>query len=61
MTTSILNSKIAKVEDKISDVSGLINKSTCNAKISDTEAKYFTTSAFNKFASKILETKVKEK
>ena len=32
-----------------------------NTKISDTEAKYFTTSDYNKFTRKILETKIKEK
>ena len=32
-----------------------------NAKISDTEAKYFTASDYNKFTSEIFETKIKEK
>ena len=59
MTTNILNSKIGEVEDKISDISGVVNKSTYNAKISDIEVKYFTSSGFNKFASKILETRIK--
>ena len=57
--TTVLNTKIGKIEDKTSDMSGLVKKPDYNAKISDIESKYFTTSDYNKFTSKILEIKIK--
>ena len=38
-----------------------MNKTNYDAKISDTEAKYFTTSDYNKFMNEILDKKIKEK
>ena len=35
ITTSVLNTKIGKVENKIHGVSYLVNKTDCNAKILD--------------------------
>ena len=46
MTTNVLNTKIEKVENKIPDVRGLVKKTDYNAKISDIEKKYFTTSLY---------------
>ena len=56
-TTSALNT----VENKIPIVSDLIKKTEYDATISDIKTKYFTTSDYNKFTSKILNTKIKEK
>ena len=49
------------VENKISSVSDLVKKTDYNAKISNTETKYLTTSDCNKFTGEILRTKIKEK
>ena len=57
-TTSLLNTKIDEVDDKISDVNKLVKEVYYNAKVTDIEGKYFTTTEYNKFASDILETKV---
>ena len=40
---------------------GLVNKTDYNAKISDMEGKYFTTSDYNKPTGEILDVKVKQK
>ena len=42
-------------------VGDLVNKANYDAKISDTEAKYFTTSDYNKFMNEMLDKKIKEK
>ena len=49
MITTLLNTKIGEVENKILDVSPLVNKTDYNAKISDVEKKYVTISGYNKF------------
>ena len=54
-TTCFLNA----VEKKILNVSNLV-KTDYYAKITDIKAKYFTTSDYNKFTGKILDTKRKE-
>ena len=56
LTTTALNTKIEEFENKILDVSGLVKKQDYIAKISGIE-----TSDYIKFASKILETEIKEK
>ena len=61
VTSTLLNKITGEVENKMPDVSGLVKKTDYNAKISDTEAKYFATSDYNKFTSEILEKKRKEK
>ena len=53
--------QIWEVEKKIPSASDLANKTDHNAKISNTEVKYFTTSDCNEFTSEILETTIKEK
>ena len=54
MTTAVRNTKIGEVENKIPDVSGLVKKTYYNAKISDTETRYFTTSDYNNLRVKYL-------
>ena len=61
MTTAVLNTKIGEVDKKIPIVSGLVKKTNYGAKILDIEGKYFTTSGYNKFASDILDPKIKQK
>ena len=60
-TTADINTKIGEVENKIPDVNDLVNKTDDDAKISDIEGKYFTTSDCNKFTSNILDAKIKQK
>ena len=54
MNTTVLNAKIAEVENKIPDFSDLVKKTDSNGKISEIEAKYFTTFDYYKFTNKIL-------
>ena len=49
------------VENKTPNISNLIKKTDYDAKISNNEKKYFTTSDYNKFAHDILDVKIKEK
>ena len=49
---------LTAVENKILDVSNLVKKTDYNAKISDIESKYFTTSDYNKFTSVTLDAKI---
>ena len=44
MTTTILNTRIGEIENKIPDVNVLVKKVNYNAKISGMEKKYFITS-----------------
>ena len=60
MTTAFLNTKIGEDESKIPDIIGLVKKIDYSSKISDIEVKYFTTSDDNKFASEILDKKLKQ-
>ena len=55
MTTTDLNTKVSEVEK-----SGLAKKLDYDAKILETEGKYFTTSDYNKFTSDILYAKIKQ-
>ena len=61
MTTTVLNTKIKEVENKMPVLSDLVKKTDYGAKISEIEGKYFTTSDYNNFTSDILEAKTKEK
>ena len=61
MTATVLNTKIAELENKTADVSGLVKETDFNAELSDIKAKYFTTSDCNKLTSETIETKRKEK
>ena len=58
--TSVPNKKIGEVEKKLPDVSDSVRKTDHNTKISDNEAKYFTTSYYNKFTKEILDAKIKD-
>ena len=59
VTATVLNTKISEFENKIPDVSGLVEKPDNDAKITDIERKYFTTSDYNKFTSDILDAEIK--
>ena len=48
VTTTVLNTKIDEVDNKIPGVSGLVEKTYYNVKLSDIEAKYFTGPGYNK-------------
>ena len=61
MTTTVLNTKIKEVENKMPVLSDLVKKTDYGAKISEIEGKYFTTSDYNNFTSDILEAKTKQK
>ena len=50
-----------KTVENIILVGDLVNKTNYDAKISDTEAKYFTTSDYNKSMNEMLDKKIKEK
>ena len=60
MTTTVLDTNIGEVEIKIPDVSGLVKKTNYDARISDIEKKYLTTSDNNRFTSGILDAKMKK-
>ena len=59
--TTVLNTHVGEAENKICDFSGLVKETGYNTKTSDTGAKCLTIFDYNKFTSKILETKIKEK
>ena len=61
MTTTVLNTKIKEVENKMPVLSDLVKKTDYGAKKSEIEGKYFTTSDYNNFTSDILEAKTKQK
>ena len=50
-----------EAENKIPDVSNLVKKTDCKAKILDIESKYFTAADCNKFTSQTLDAKIKQK
>ena len=52
---------LTAVENKIPNVSDLIKKADYDAKISEMENKYFTTSDYNKFTSNTFDAKVTQK
>ena len=54
------NAACNAVDNKIFDVSNPVKKVDYDAKISDIEAKYFTTSDYNKFTNTILDAKIKK-
>ena len=53
--------KVNAVEDKKPNSSDPVKKTDYDAKTSDNVTKYFTISDYNKFAGKILNTKIKKK
>ena len=55
MATTVLNTKIVKVEK--ADVSELVKKTDYDAKIKDIEGKCFTSADYHRFRSDILDEK----
>ena len=61
MTTTVLNTKISEVENKIPNATSLVTISVLDIKLSEVEnkihdhAKYITTQEFNKQGQKILQ------
>ena len=56
-TTANLNA----VEIKMPDAINLVKKTDYDAKISDIESNYFTTSDYNKYTNETIDNKIKEK
>ena len=56
----VINTKIGIVENRISDVCGLVKKRVYNARISQIEGILFTTSDYKTFTSDILDAKIKK-
>ena len=48
-------------ENKIPDVNNLVKKTNCDAKISEIENKYITTTDYNKFTKNIVDNNIKSK
>ena len=61
MTATVLNTKVIEVENNIPDANGLVKKTDSNPKISDIEKNFFITSDYDKFMSKTLDAKIREK
>ena len=56
------NAALTAVENKIPDLNNLVKKKKDrDAKILDTESKYFTTADYNNFTSQTLDAKIKQK
>ena len=66
VTTTVLNTKIREVENKIPDTSGLVTTTVFNTKLSKGEnktpdhAKYITTQKFNKLAAENFTARLKQ-
>ena len=66
MTSTVLNTKISEVENKIPDTSTLVTTTVLNTKISDIENKipenfkYITNQEFNKLTSENFATRLKQ-
>ena len=61
VTTTVLNTKISKVENKIPYVGELVKKIYQGTKISEIERKHITTSDYNRFTKEILDAGIKQK
>ena len=55
------NTVLTTVENKILNVSDLVKNADYDAKISEMEKKYFTTSEYNKFTSNTFDAKLTQK
>ena len=53
--------KVKYLENKIPNVTNLVRKADYDAKISDMENKYFTTSHYNMLTNNILDTMITQK
>ena len=60
-TTTVLGTKTKEVDNKIPNFNCLVKKTNYDAKTSEIERKYFTTSDYDKFNSDILDAKIKLK
>ena len=60
MNTNVLDMKISEIEKRFPKVSSLVKKTDCEAKLKDTEGKHFITADYNKFATDMLEVKIKQ-
>ena len=61
MTATAINTKIKEVDNKIPNLSSLVKKTDYDAKISDIQGKYFTTSDYNNFTGDIFDAKIKQR
>ena len=61
VTTTVLNTKLSEVKSKKPVVSDLVKKADYESKTLEIVVKYITTSHLNKFASEILDVKIKQK
>ena len=61
MTATAINTKIKEVDNKIPNLSSLVKKTDYDAKISDIQGKYFTTSDYNNFMGDIFDAKIKQR
>ena len=61
MITSVCDKKIGEVKNKLPHLSDLVKKTDYDAKISEIEEIYFTTSDYIKFTVDILNAKIKQK
>ena len=61
ITASATSSALTAVENEISNVSNLVKKTDFDAKLLYIESKYITTTNYNKFTSKRLDAKIKQK
>ena len=61
VTTTVLDIKIAGVDNKFPYVNRLVKKTDSNRKMSEIEKKCFTTSDYDKFMSKTLDAKIRER
>ena len=55
------NYALTAAENKIPDVNSLVKKTNCDAKISEIENKYITTTDYNKFTKNIVDNNIKSK
>ena len=60
VNTTVLNTKI-KVDNKIHDLSVVVNKTDYGSKILETEGKYITATNYNKSTSYLLDAKIIQK
>ena len=61
VTSTVLNTKISYVKNKIPAVSDLVKKIDCHVKIVEIEGNYIVTFDYNKFTTNILDAKLKQK
>ena len=61
VTSTVLNTKISYVKNKIPAVSDLVKKINCHVKIVEIEGNYIVTFDYNKFTTNILDAKLKQK